>query len=81
VGVPCFDLEDIKGLSNFIEKDILKSKKEKEIFLRVDGRPIPLTPFVRDFLTKTIKGMVSNLRGCETPEQIEIHVEEGEKGQ
>ena len=81
VGVPCFGLEDMRGLANFIEKDILKSKKEKEIFLRVDGRPIPMAPFVRDFLTQTIKGMVSSLRGCETPEQIEIHVEEGERGQ
>ena len=81
VGVPCFDLEDMKGLSNFIEKEFLKSKKEKEIFLRVDGSPIPMSPFVKDFLTKTIKGMVSSLRGCETPEQIEIHIEEREKGQ
>jgi len=81
VGVPCFDLEDMRGLANFIEKELLKSKKEKEIFLRVDGRPISMTPFVKDFLTKTIKGMVSSLRGCETPEQIEIHIEEREKGQ
>jgi hypothetical protein len=81
VDVPCFGLEDMKGLSNFIEKKVLKPKKEKEIFLKVDGRPIPMTPFVKDFLTKTIKGMLSALRGCETSEQIEIHIEEREKGQ
>jgi molybdopterin-guanine dinucleotide biosynthesis adapter protein len=81
VGVPCFDLEDMKGLSNFIEKEVLKSKKEKEIFLMVDGRPIPMTPFVRDFLSKTIKGMLSALRGCETSESIEIRIEgEGQSG-
>jgi hypothetical protein len=40
-----------------------------------------MTPFVRDFLTKAIHGMLSALRGCETPEQIEIHIEEGGKGQ
>jgi len=75
VGVPCFDLEDMKGLSNFIEKEFLKSKKEKEIFLRVDGSPIPMSPFVKDFLTKTIQGMLSALRGCETSESIEIRIE------
>jgi molybdopterin-guanine dinucleotide biosynthesis protein B len=80
VGVPCFDLEDMRGLSNFIEKKFLKSKKEKEISLRVDGRPILMTPFVRDFLTKTIKGMLSSLKGCETSESIEIRIE-GEKKQ
>ena len=76
VGVPCFHLEDMKGLSNFIEKEFLKSKKEKEVSLRVDGKPIPMTPFVRDFLTKTIKGMLSSLKGCETSKRIEIHIEE-----
>jgi molybdopterin-guanine dinucleotide biosynthesis adapter protein len=79
VGVPCFHLEDIKGLSNFIEKEFLKSKKEKEVVLRVDGKPIPMTPFVRDFLTKTIKGMLSALRGCETSKCIEIHIEGEER--
>jgi molybdopterin-guanine dinucleotide biosynthesis protein B len=75
VGVPCFHLEDMRGLSSFIEKKFLKLKKEKEILLKVDGRPIPMTPFVRDFLTKTIKGMLSALKDCETPEYIEIRIE------
>jgi len=75
VGVPCFDLEDTKGLANFIEKEFLKAKKEKEISLRVNGKPIPMTPFVRGFLTKTIRGAVSALKGCELPEQIEIRIE------
>jgi molybdopterin-guanine dinucleotide biosynthesis protein B len=79
VGVPCFHLEDIKGLSNFIEKEFLKSKKEKEVDLRVDGKPIPMTPFVREFLTQTIKGMLSALRGCETSKRIEIHIESEER--
>jgi len=79
VGVPCFHLEDMKGLSNFIEKEFLKSKKEKEVTLRVDGKPIPMTPFVREFLTKTIKGMLSALRGCEKSKRIEIYIE-GEEG-
>ncbi len=75
VGVPCFGLEDTRGLANFIEKGFLKSKREKEITLRVDGRTIPMTPFVRDFLTKTIKGMLSALKGCETCDRIEILIE------
>ena len=76
VGVPCFGLEDMRGLSNFIEKEFLKSKREGEISLRVDGKPIPMTPFVRDFLAKTVKGMLSALKGCETSTQIEIYIDE-----
>jgi len=76
VGVPCFPLEDMKGLSNFIEKEFLKSKEEKEVSLKVDGRTIPMTPFVRGFLTKTVKGMLSSLKGCKTFQRIEIRIEE-----
>src|SRR5512139_3141645 len=54
VGVPCFQLDDMKGLSNFIEKEFIKSRKEKEVVLRVDGNPIPMTPFVKDFIMKTV---------------------------
>ncbi len=79
IGVPCFDLEDIKGLSNFIEKEFLKSKKEREVSLSVDGRPVPLSPFVRDFLAKTIKGMLSSLKGCEKSKRIEIYIEGEER--
>jgi len=75
VGVPCFDLEDMKGLSSFIEKEFLKSREGKEVSLKVNGKPIPLSPFVKDFLTKTIRGMVSALKGCERPEDIEIRIE------
>ncbi len=79
VGVPCFDLEDPKKLADFIEKEFLKSKKGKEISLRVDGRPIPMTPFVRDFLRGAIRGMLSALKGCEKSKRIEIYIEDEEK--
>jgi molybdopterin-guanine dinucleotide biosynthesis protein B len=78
VGVPCFQLDDMKGLSNFIEKEFIKSRKEEEIVLRVDGKPIPMTPFVKDFTRKTVKGMLSALRGCETSKRIEIYIEDWE---
>lgn len=76
VGIPCFNLEDMNGLTNFIEKEFLQSRKTKEIFLKVDGKQIPLSPFVKDILMKTIKGMVSSLKGCEISERIEMHIEE-----
>jgi len=76
VGIPCFNLEDMNGLSNFIEKEFLQSRKAKEISLKVDGEPIPLSPFVKDILIKTIKGMLSSLKGCERSERIEMRIEE-----
>jgi molybdopterin-guanine dinucleotide biosynthesis protein B len=75
IGIPCFDLEDTKGLANFIEKKFLISKAKGSVFLKVDGKEIPLNRFVRGFLSNAIKGMVASLRGCEKAERIEIHIE------
>jgi molybdopterin-guanine dinucleotide biosynthesis protein B len=77
IGIPCFDLDDMKGLSDFIEKDFLKLKKENEITLKVDGKIIPLNPFVRNFLSKAVKGMILSLKGCAAAKGIEIRIEEG----
>jgi len=74
VGVLCFFLDDVKGVADFIEEKFLKSKKEEEIILKVDGRIVPLKPFIRDFLMDSIKGMVNSLKGCEKPNKIEIRI-------
>ena len=76
VGVPCFFLEDIKGVADFIEKKYLQSERECEVSLKVEGKKIPMTPFVKSFVTSTIKGMLSSLKGCGTAKQIEIFVED-----
>ncbi|MBM4348343.1 MAG: molybdopterin-guanine dinucleotide biosynthesis protein B [Deltaproteobacteria bacterium] len=76
VGVPCFSLDDAKGVADFIEKKFLKGKKEEGITLKVDGRSVSLKPFIRDFLSGSIKGMVSSLKGCEKPKKIEIYIED-----
>jgi molybdopterin-guanine dinucleotide biosynthesis protein B len=77
VGVSCFFLDDIKGVADFIEKKYLQSEMEGGVLLKVDGKKIPMTPFVKSFVTRTIKGMLSSLKGCGTPRQIEIQIEEG----
>ena len=74
-GVPCFSLDDIKRLADFIEKRFLASKEgEGEVSLKVDGKAIPLTPFVSDIVKKTIRGMLTALKGCKDPQQIEIKI-------
>ncbi len=78
MGVPCFGLEDMKGLSGFIEKEFLVERKGRGVSLEVSGKPIPLSPFVTDFMAKTIKGMLSALKDCDPAGRIEICIE-GEK--
>ena len=79
MGVPCFDLEDTKGLADFVEQRFLKGEKEETVTLRVNGFGVPLSPFVKGFLAGTAKGMVSGLQGCADPKKIEIHIDGGER--
>ncbi len=76
VGVPCFSLDDPKGVADFIEEKFLKPKKEEGITLKVDGRLVPLKPFIRDFLVGSIRGMVRSLKGCENPKRIQIQIDD-----
>lgn len=76
IDVPCFDLEDTKGLADFLEKKFLTQATQPEISLKVNGKNISLSPFVRDILYKTIQGMLSSLKGCETPQRIDLHIED-----
>jgi molybdopterin-guanine dinucleotide biosynthesis protein B len=78
MGVPVFDLDDMKGLADFIEKEYLQPKEKRDISLFVDGKAIPLNPFVRGFLSKSILGMVRSLRGCAAAKNIEIRIESKE---
>ncbi|MBS7637469.1 molybdopterin-guanine dinucleotide biosynthesis protein B [Candidatus Bathyarchaeota archaeon] len=46
--------------------------------LKVDGKPIPLNPFVRSFMGNVVLGMVRTLKGVGRPRGIEISVDVGE---
>jgi molybdopterin-guanine dinucleotide biosynthesis protein B len=77
VGVPCFGLEDMKGLGDFIERRVLSTRNDGDIILKVDGKEVPLKPFARGFLKSTIRGMLTSLKGCGSPGRIEIRIEGG----
>ncbi|MGQ9648320.1 MAG: molybdopterin-guanine dinucleotide biosynthesis protein B [Thermodesulfobacteriota bacterium] len=75
VGVPCFFLDEVKGVADFIEKKYLQPQKGRDVSLKVDGTRISMTPFVESFVARTIQGMLSSLKGCETAKRIEIRIE------
>jgi molybdopterin-guanine dinucleotide biosynthesis protein B len=79
MGVPVFDLDDMKGLADFIEKKYLLPREKKSISLFVDGKAVPLNPFVRGFLAKSIRGMVNSLKGCNAAGRIQVRIEAEEK--
>ncbi len=74
IGVPYLDIDDVKGIVDLIESKFLKGDRAEEIALRVNGKPISLSPFVEGFLIRSIKGMISSLKGAENPKGIVIKI-------
>jgi molybdopterin-guanine dinucleotide biosynthesis adapter protein len=74
IGVPRFDLNDASGLVDLIEEKILKGRKAAKVRLRVNGAEIPLTPFIQEAIKGTVRGMVSSLKGCSGPQDVDLHI-------
>jgi len=74
IGVPCFDIDDAPGLVDLIEEQILRRKKNAGVFLRVNGAEVPLSSFVQNSIKGTVRGMVSSLKGCASPQSVEIQI-------
>ncbi len=75
IGIPCFDINDADGITDFIQGQFLNKKGEREVLLMVDNRLVQLKPFIRDFLADSIKGMINSLKGCKNPGKIEIKID------
>lgn len=74
IGVPCFGLDDAPGLVDLIEEKFLQGKRPPQVRLKVNEKEIPLSPFVQKSILGTVRGMVSSLKGCESPEKIELDI-------
>ncbi len=75
--LPCFALDDVAGLADFLEERFLRPFPRQETTLLVNGRPVPLNRFVEGFLRKAVTGMTQSLKGCEEPEEIIITIRQG----
>lgn len=73
--IPCFELNDYTGITDFLEKEFIQEDKAKEIGLFVDSKEIPLKGFTGRFIKETILGMIGSLHGIpENPLEIEIKI-------
>ncbi|MEW5724900.1 MAG: molybdopterin-guanine dinucleotide biosynthesis protein MobB [Thermodesulfobacteriota bacterium] len=70
---PHFDLKDFSGLMELVEKQVLAPRDKGEgVRLKVNGRKVPMLPFVRDIIKNAVLGMASSLKSCENPREIEL---------
>ena len=72
--VPQYSLEDATALVDLIEKRFLAKEKEDSVTLFVNDEMIPLNPFVRSIISRTIAGMVSALKKVSEAASIDISI-------
>jgi hypothetical protein len=53
-------------------------KKSLKAELTVNSVSVKLNPFVEEFLTRTVVGAVSSLRGAENIQNLELYLERGD---
>ncbi len=63
VNVPQFTRDDIQDLASLIENWLLAHRQQDDVDLFINDAPVPIKPFVKNFLIKTLLGMVSTLKG------------------
>jgi molybdopterin-guanine dinucleotide biosynthesis adapter protein len=74
IGVPCINIDDTKEIVNIIEGKFLKKERRPSITLTVNSENITLKPFIKNMLIRSISGMISPLRDCDDPKEIEIRI-------
>lgn len=73
---PYFSLEDTADVVALIEDNIIKTAKGKNnIRLKVNGKVIPMLPFVQEIFRQGLTGMVASLKSCENPLEIELVID------
>jgi molybdopterin-guanine dinucleotide biosynthesis protein B len=72
--VPQYSLEDASGLAELIEKRFFDREKEDAVMLFVNDEMIPVNPFVRSIITRTLVGMVSALKKVSQATSIDISI-------
>lgn len=72
--VPCYDIDDVKGLADFVEERFLKPDRAASVALVMDGRYVPLKPFIEEMLVNSISGMTAALKGGKEVKSIQISV-------
>ena len=72
VDVPQFSKGEVQGLTDLIENKLLAQRRGDDVDLLVNEAHIPLNPFIKSFIAKTLLGMVSSLKGIKEVKSLHI---------
>lgn len=72
IDVPQFSMGEVQRLADLIEKKLLAQGKGDDVDLLVNEAHIPLNLFIKSFISKTLLGMVSSLKGIKEVKSLHI---------
>jgi molybdopterin-guanine dinucleotide biosynthesis protein B len=74
--VPQYSPDNVPELADIIEERASALGQVEDIQIWVNGTPIPANPFVKEFISKTLLGMVSALKGVQEVKGLRISLRE-----
>lgn len=77
IAVPQYSPGDIEAIADLIEKRASALDGAEEPLLLINGTTMLLNPFTKDFVRKTLLGMVSALNGAEEVRNLRISLRRG----
>jgi molybdopterin-guanine dinucleotide biosynthesis protein B len=72
VDVPQFSKDEIEKIADLIEEKVLTTCEEDDVELFINDVYIPVKLFVREFMARTLIGMVSCLKGVKEVKSLNI---------
>ena len=74
LNIPRFPPDDIQGIADLIEEMVISKREQTDVSLFINDHPVHLNQFVANMFSNTIEGMVSSLKGIESPKKIDISI-------
>ena len=72
--LPQYTLDDFRGLVELIEGRVRARRGETEVALFADGKSVPLNPFAKEIIARTLLGMASALKGLAKASKLDISI-------
>lgn len=72
-------LDDVTGLADVIEEDIIKPQRARSV-LYADGVRIPMKGFIEEMVANIMEGIVASLKGIGDVKKLEVFVRRNGRG-
>jgi len=62
INVPQFSRDNIRGIADIIEKNVITHKGETDLTMIINGKSTPIPPLLKDTLSRTLSAMIPDLQ-------------------